>query len=170
MFGSRSAIRRVLLFAGPLLVIFVAERLSSATRNSAELARGKCLVEQVGMRGNCHSPRNPRGKPNHTRWLAGARLDLNGLCYPRCGARLVIENGRAIELEGDPDHSISRGLLCARDRPLLAYLYRPSRLKGDAHFQKGPAAWPSFVPGSVLGVQGFNLMMPSDRAIPTATS
>jgi len=51
-----------------------------------------------------------------------------GLCHPRCGARLVIEDGRAIKVEGDAEHPISRGRLCARGRLLVDHLYHPSRL------------------------------------------
>jgi len=50
------------------------------------------------------------------------------LCHPRCGARLVIEDGRAIKVEGDPDHPVSRGRLCARGRLLVDHLYHPDRL------------------------------------------
>lgn len=42
-----------------------------------------------------------------------------GLCHPRCGALLQVEDGRAIKVEGDPDHPISRGRLCARGRLLV---------------------------------------------------
>ena len=56
------------------------------------------------------------------------RRTFCGLCHPRCGARLVIENGRAIKVEGDPDHPISRGRLCARGRLVVDHLYHPDRL------------------------------------------
>jgi anaerobic selenocysteine-containing dehydrogenase len=41
---------------------------------------------------------------------------------------LVIEDGRAVKVEGDPDHPISRGRLCARGRLLVDHLYHPARL------------------------------------------
>jgi len=40
----------------------------------------------------------------------------------------VIEDGRAIKVEGDAEHPISRGRLCARGRLLVDRLYHPSRL------------------------------------------
>jgi len=40
----------------------------------------------------------------------------------------VIEDGRAIKVEGDAEHPISRGRLCARGRLLVDHLYHPSRL------------------------------------------
>ena len=51
-----------------------------------------------------------------------------GLCHPWCGARLWVEDGRAVKVEGDPDHPISRGRLCARGRLLVDHLYHPARL------------------------------------------
>lgn len=68
-----------------------------------------------------------------------------GLCHPRCGALLRIEDGRAIKVEGDPDHPISRGRLCARGRFLIDHLYHPQRLnhplkrtgeRGANHWQR----------------------------------
>lgn len=43
-----------------------------ATSSSATLARGKYLVESVGLCSDCHSPRNPDGSFDMTRWLGGA--------------------------------------------------------------------------------------------------
>ncbi len=56
------------------------------------------------------------------------RRTFCGLCHPRCGVRLVIEDGRAIKVEGDPDHPISRGRLCDRGKLLIDHLYHPDRL------------------------------------------
>ena len=36
-----------------------------------KLARGRYLVEALGHCGECHTPRNPIGGPDKTRWLAG---------------------------------------------------------------------------------------------------
>jgi len=40
--------------------------------NSAAIARGKYIVEDVAMCGNCHTPRLPNGELDRSRWLAGA--------------------------------------------------------------------------------------------------
>jgi hypothetical protein len=40
------------------------------------LARGKYLVEQVGLCGDCHTPRNEKGEPIQEQWLQGATLDF----------------------------------------------------------------------------------------------
>jgi anaerobic selenocysteine-containing dehydrogenase len=44
------------------------------------------------------------------------RRTFCGLCHPRCGPRLIIEDARAIQVGGDPDHPISRGSTSWRAR------------------------------------------------------
>ncbi|MCG8376287.1 MAG: molybdopterin-dependent oxidoreductase, partial [Chlorobiales bacterium] len=51
-----------------------------------------------------------------------------GLCHPRCGTLLHIENGKAVKVTGDPDHPITRGVICERGRLMLDHLYHPQRL------------------------------------------
>jgi len=44
--------------------------------SSVGVARGKYLVEQVALCGDCHTPRNDRGEPIKEQWLKGAPLDF----------------------------------------------------------------------------------------------
>ncbi|MGD0008388.1 MAG: molybdopterin-dependent oxidoreductase [Terriglobia bacterium] len=60
--------------------------------------------------------------------MTKTRRTFCGLCHPRCGVRLRVEDDRALEVEGDPDHPISRGRLCARGKLLVDHLYHPARL------------------------------------------
>ena len=49
----------------------------SKTRNassSAKLDRGKYLVENIGMCGDCHTPHNEKGEPIKEQWLKGTEL------------------------------------------------------------------------------------------------
>lgn len=46
----------------------------ASSRDSARIARGKYLVEQVGMCADCHSPRGEGGELDRTKWLQGAPL------------------------------------------------------------------------------------------------
>ena len=39
--------------------------------------------------------------------MTETRRTYCGLCHPRCGVRLRVEDGRAIKVEGDPDHPIT---------------------------------------------------------------
>jgi len=41
---------------------------------NAQVERGRYLVENVAMCGECHSPRDAEGQPDHARWLAGAPM------------------------------------------------------------------------------------------------
>ncbi len=44
------------------------------TSGGADLARGKYLVEDVAMCGQCHTPRDSNGNPDRSRWLQGASV------------------------------------------------------------------------------------------------
>ena len=46
------------------------------TASAATRARGKYLVEDAGLCGDCHTPRNEKGEPIKEQWLKGATLDF----------------------------------------------------------------------------------------------
>jgi mono/diheme cytochrome c family protein len=52
----------------------VAADLSITPADPAQIEHGKYLVEQVGMCGDCHSPRGDRGEFDRAHWLQGAVL------------------------------------------------------------------------------------------------
>ncbi|QGY40259.1 molybdopterin-dependent oxidoreductase [Pseudodesulfovibrio cashew] len=56
------------------------------------------------------------------------RRSYCGLCHPRCGMLLHIEDGKVVKITGDPDHPITRGALCERGRLMLDHIYHPDRL------------------------------------------
>ncbi len=56
------------------------------------------------------------------------RRSYCGLCHPRCGMSLHIEDGKVVKITGDPDHPITRGALCERGRLMLDHIYHPQRL------------------------------------------
>ncbi|MBI5968424.1 MAG: molybdopterin-dependent oxidoreductase [Deltaproteobacteria bacterium] len=60
--------------------------------------------------------------------MAETRRTYCGLCHPRCGLLFHIEDGRAVKVEGDPKHPISRGRICARGTLMIDHLYHPDRL------------------------------------------
>ncbi len=51
------------------------------------------------------------------------------VCFMGCGINVTVKNGRAIKIEGNPVHPISRGKLCPRGTGGLGQLYDPDRLK-----------------------------------------
>lgn len=61
----------VLLFVAPLSI--------AQTNNSAQIARGKYLVQRVAMCGDCHTPRDDKGMPLPGKELAGAPLGFKPL-------------------------------------------------------------------------------------------
>ena len=51
-----------------------------------------------------------------------------GECSGGCGVAVKTTDGRAIKMEGIPEHPLSRGRLCARGQSGLQALYHPDRL------------------------------------------
>jgi anaerobic selenocysteine-containing dehydrogenase len=51
-------------------------------------------------------------------------------CPSGCGILVRVMNGRAVKIEGNPEHPLNRGKLCARGQAGLQALYNPDRLSG----------------------------------------
>ena len=51
-----------------------------------------------------------------------------GECSSGCGIRVRTREGRAVMIEGNPDHPVSRGGLCSRGVSALQGLYNPDRV------------------------------------------
>jgi anaerobic selenocysteine-containing dehydrogenase len=49
-------------------------------------------------------------------------------CPDTCGVITEVQDGRAVNFRGDPDHLITQGWLCAKVRPYLDHVYHPDRL------------------------------------------
>ena len=54
------------------------------------------------------------------------------LCPAGCGVLVKTMNGRAIMIQGNPEHPVNRGRLCARGHSGLQILYNPDRFTGAA--------------------------------------
>src|SRR5678815_6120915 len=50
-------------------------------------------------------------------------------CAAGCGLHVKTREGRAIKLEGNPEHPVNHGKLCARGQASLQGLYNPGRIK-----------------------------------------
>lgn len=61
-----------------------------------------------------------------------SRIRVHGACPhdcpDTCGVITEVENGRAVQFVGDPDHPITKGWLCCKVRPYLDHVYHPERL------------------------------------------
>jgi anaerobic selenocysteine-containing dehydrogenase len=51
-----------------------------------------------------------------------------GLCVNNCGVLVTLEEGKAVDIEGDPESPLNQGGLCPIGRASLEYLYHPDRL------------------------------------------
>ncbi|NQU64202.1 MAG: molybdopterin-dependent oxidoreductase [SAR324 cluster bacterium] len=65
-------------------------------------------------------------KVSQGEWVIPSYCDV---CFMGCGINVTVKNGRAIKIEGNPKHPISRGMLCPRGAGGLGQLYDPDRLK-----------------------------------------
>ncbi|HEY4766983.1 MAG TPA: molybdopterin-dependent oxidoreductase [Candidatus Sulfotelmatobacter sp.] len=76
-------------------------------------------------------------------------------CPDACGVLITVEDGRATKIQGDPDHPVTRGFLCAKVAKYLDRVYSPDRVLYPVRriAAKGPAA------GAALAAR-------SSRAIP----
>jgi len=58
-------------------------------------------------------------------------------CSAGCGVIAETRDGRAIKLEGNPDHPLSHGALCARGQSALQGLYNPDRFRAPMVNENG---------------------------------
>ncbi len=65
-------------------------------------------------------------------------------CPDSCGVLVTVADGRAVKLEGDPAHPVTRGFLCAKVSKYLDHVYAPDRvlypMRRRAGVPKGPLA------------------------------
>jgi molybdopterin-containing oxidoreductase family iron-sulfur binding subunit len=60
-------------------------------------------------------------------------------CAASCGILAETRDGRTTKLEGNPEHPLNRGALCARGQSALQGLYNPDRFRGPMVKENG--AW-----------------------------
>ena len=49
-------------------------------------------------------------------------------CPDACGVLITVEDGRAVKIQGDPSHPVTRGFLCAKVAKYLDRVYSPDRV------------------------------------------
>ena len=65
-------------------------------------------------------------------------------CAAACGILVETRDGRAIKIEGNVEHPLNRGALCARGQAALQGLYNPDRYRGPMMRQGAelvPVTW-----------------------------
>jgi anaerobic selenocysteine-containing dehydrogenase len=116
------------------------------------LASGAVVAASAVLAG-CDSPRHyvnlepfvrPPDVPStgEATWYASTCLQ----CPSGCGIIVRTINGRAVKIEGNPEHPLNRGKLCARGQAGLQLLYHPDRFAGPMQ-----SAQPGTQPHQLLG-------------------
>lgn len=71
---------RVVALAAAAIALYAGNRSLAqappATKPDTTVDRGRYLVEQVAMCGDCHTPHGPDGAPDKKQWLRGAIIDF----------------------------------------------------------------------------------------------
>src|ERR687894_2419856 len=66
-------------------------------------------------------------------------------CPDTCGMRVTVEDGRAVRVEGDPTHPVTRGFLCVKVNQYVEHVYSERRIltprrrvgpKGSGQFEE----------------------------------
>jgi thiosulfate reductase/polysulfide reductase chain A len=74
-----------------------------------------------------------RGETHPPAWRGTTRAEAIAtnceMCFWRCGVRAEVAQGKVLKLEGNPNHPLTRGRLCARGNAGTQLLYDPDRLK-----------------------------------------
>src|SRR5271169_5532199 len=74
-------------------------------------------------------------------------------CPDACGVLITIEDSRATKIQGDPEHPVTRGFLCAKVAKYLDRVYSPDRILYPMRRvgPKGPSGLRSFAPPERAG-------------------
>ena len=103
--------------------------------------------------------------PGVATWYAS----VCGECAAGCGIWVRTREGRAVKIEGNPQHPVSGGALCARGHSALQGLYNPDRLTGPM-MRDGdgftPVSWEDAEAQLVerLGAAGGNVLLVTGSA------
>ena len=71
--------------------------------------------------------------PPRPGWRGSQRIEQIAtnceMCFWRCGVLAEVADGKVVKLQGNPDHPLTKGRLCARGNAGTELLYDPDRLK-----------------------------------------
>jgi len=57
------------------------------------------------------------------------RTTCSNMCEAGCGMLVYVEDGRVVDIFGDPDHPLSKGALCPKGIGAFQHIYNPLRIK-----------------------------------------
>src|SRR5262245_4450068 len=94
-------------------------------------------------------------------------------CSAGCGLHVRTREGRPVKLEGNPEHPINRGKLCARGQAALQRTYHADRYQGalarGASGELAPVTWDDAIKtvASAVGAAGRRVAVLSSPVGPT---
>ena len=125
--------------------------LDPSPRNAVAGVSRRTFLEVLGyssaalVLGGCHVPEQKiipslRQSVEFTPGMASWFASVCGGCSAACGTLVKVRDGRPIKLEGNPDHPLTSGGLCALAHGMVFGLYDPERLRQPLIRSK-PATW-----------------------------
>ncbi len=92
-------------------------------------------------------------------------------CPDACGVLITVDDGRATKIQGDPEHPVTRGFLCAKVAKYLDRVYSPDRVLYPMRrlAAKGPAAGAADADRSVRATQPVWQRISWDEALDEIT-
>lgn len=116
---------------------------------SAAGGAGAALASQM-PRLKASQPQNRSPAGIDEKWVPSVCLQ----CPAGCGIMVRVVNGRAVKIEGNPEHPINLGRLCPKGHIGLQILYDPDRIKGPMRRvgKRGEGKWEKISWDEALGI------------------
>jgi mono/diheme cytochrome c family protein len=118
---------------------------AAGSGNTAEVARGKYLVEDVAMCGQCHSPRDANGEIDRSKWLEGSSVPFTSaqdqpnwpLIAPRIGGNPPADDEGMIKLLTTGIWTNGKPLRF----PMMPFRMNEADARAVVAYLKAPSAW-----------------------------
>jgi anaerobic selenocysteine-containing dehydrogenase len=90
------------------------------------------------------------------------------MCYFYCGLDITVENGRILKVEGNREHPVNKGRLCAKGLSCAQIVTDPNRLKTPLRRvgERGSGKWEQISWDRALDEIGEKLLAIRDEAGP----
>ena len=99
------------------------------------MAAGTALVPGVAVAAARDGPSPPLHKE------VGTSLSVCPYCAVGCGMIVGVEDGKVVNIEGDPEHPINQGALCSKGGTLSQLVNSPRRITKPAYRSPGAKEW-----------------------------
>jgi anaerobic selenocysteine-containing dehydrogenase/Fe-S-cluster-containing dehydrogenase component len=107
------------------------DNFGSSRRNFLKILGASTAVVATGCADSAqqqilpHVKGDPEANPGVAVWYSSTCTE----CSAGCGIRVRTREGRAVKIEGNPDHPVNQGGLCAMGQAALQGLYDPDRIR-----------------------------------------